>query len=70
MKAKLTVASATLLVLFGAALMFVGVWGFAGRYDIDADRSGIAVVGLVYGLLGALLAFGGWRLLRHRRRHP
>lgn len=68
MKAKLAIASGALLLMLGAALIFVGVLGFAGRYDIDADRTGMALVGGMYGLIGLLLAVGGWQLFKHGRR--
>jgi hypothetical protein len=42
--------------------------GVAGLYDIDLDRSGMAMVGLMYGLLGVLSAVGGWAALRKSRR--
>ena len=69
MKAKLVFGTGLLLLLLGGTLIVVAVLGFAGRYDIDADRSGMAMVGAAYGLIGVLLAVGGWRLLKRPRRH-
>ena len=66
-KARLITAGGVTLLLLGVFLLVVGVMGFLGLYDIDADRSGMAIVGLAYGSLGALLALGGWRLVRRER---
>jgi hypothetical protein len=68
MKAKVTLAVAWVLLLIGLALIGVGIMGFAGLYDIDLDRRGMAEVGLMYGLLGVLSAAGGWAGLRKLRR--
>jgi hypothetical protein len=51
-----------------ARLDWLGIMGVAGLYDIDLDRSGMAMVGLMYGLLGVLSAVGGWAALRKSRR--
>jgi hypothetical protein len=65
---KLTLTGAVLLLLVGLGLAAGAIAGFAGRYDIDLDRAGMAMVGFVYGLIGLLFGAGGWALLRKSRR--
>jgi hypothetical protein len=65
---RVTFAVGGVLLLIGLVLIGVGVMGAAGLYDIDLDRSGMAMVGLMYGLLGVLSAVGGWAALRKSRR--
>jgi hypothetical protein len=68
MKARVTFAVGGVLLLIGLVLIGVGIMGVAGLYDIDLDRSGMAMVGLMYELLGVLSAAGGWAALRKSRR--
>jgi hypothetical protein len=59
-----------LLVLIGLFVFLDGVTVAAGigwGTDVDLDTTGKIEIGVIFALLGLMLTYGGWELIRRSR---